>query len=44
LAQTEGRTEIIVDDVNEINSLFLDAKSSSKILQEQAHKYIGSVV
>lgn len=40
LAQTFGRTEITKQDIEEINSLFYDAKGSAKILQEQANKYI----
>ncbi|KAL4488944.1 hypothetical protein ABPG72_005731 [Tetrahymena utriculariae] len=40
LAQTEGRTEITKDDIEVINKLFLDAKSSAKLLNEQADKYI----
>eukprot|EP00825_Cyclidium_porcatum_P034188 TRINITY_DN3602_c0_g1_i2.p1 TRINITY_DN3602_c0_g1~~TRINITY_DN3602_c0_g1_i2.p1 ORF type:complete len:429 (+),score=51.99 TRINITY_DN3602_c0_g1_i2:383-1669(+) len=41
LAQTQGRSEITKEDVQEINSLFLDAKSSAKLLQQQASKYIN---
>jgi len=32
LAQTNGKTEINKDDINEINGIFYDAKSSAKIL------------
>ncbi|EAR97144.2 holliday junction ATP-dependent DNA helicase RuvB (macronuclear) [Tetrahymena thermophila SB210] len=41
LAQTEGRTEITKEDIEVINKLFLDAKSSAKLLNEQAEKYIS---
>ncbi len=34
MAETQGRSEIQVDDVEEINSLFFDAKASAKKLQE----------
>jgi len=41
LAETLGKTKISSDEVNEIASLFLDAKTSAKILSEQADKYIS---
>merc|ERR1711934_767892 len=41
LAETLGKTKISKDEVDEISSLFLDGKTSSKILQEQADKYIS---
>jgi len=34
MAETQGRSEIEVDDVEEINTLFFDAKASAKKLQE----------
>ncbi|KRX01084.1 P-loop containing nucleoside triphosphate hydrolase [Pseudocohnilembus persalinus] len=40
LSQTQGREEISKDDIEEIHSLFLDAKRSAKQLQEQADSYI----
>lgn len=41
LAQTLGKLKISVDEVNEINSLFFDAKTSAKLLHAQAEKYIS---
>lgn len=41
LAETLGKPKITKDEVEEIHSLFLDAKTSAKILQEQADKYIS---
>lgn len=41
LAETEGKTKITKDEIDEINSLFYDAKSSAKILQEHADKFIS---
>lgn len=40
LAQTLGKLKITKDEVEEINGLFFDGKTSAKILQEQADKYI----
>lgn len=40
MAKTNGREEIVRGDLEEINGLFLDAKASAKLLQEQADKYI----
>jgi RuvB-like protein 1 (pontin 52) len=41
LAQTLGKLKISIDEVNEINSLFFDAKTSAKLLMSQAEKYIS---
>jgi len=41
LAETLGKTKITKDEVDEINSLFLDGKTSAKLLMEQADKYIS---
>mmetsp|Transcript_42997 Transcript_42997/g.80700 ORF Transcript_42997/g.80700 Transcript_42997/m.80700 type:complete len:452 (+) Transcript_42997:115-1470(+) len=41
LATTSGREEISRDDIEEIDQLFFDAKSSAKILADQADKYIS---
>lgn len=41
LAQTLGKLKISIDEVNEINSLFFDAKTSAKLLHAQAEKYIS---
>lgn len=40
LAQTLGKLKITKDEVEEINGLFFDGKTSARILQEQADKYI----
>jgi len=41
LAKTSGRDTITRQDIEEIDSLFFDAKSSAKLLAEQADKYIS---
>jgi len=41
LAGTAGRETISREDIEEIDSLFFDAKSSAKLLAEQADKYIS---
>jgi RuvB-like protein 1 (pontin 52) len=41
LAQTLGKLKISIDEINEINSLFFDAKTSAKLLHAQAEKYIS---
>ena len=41
LAEIDGRDKITKDDIDEVNTLFFDAKSSAKILQEQADKFIS---
>mmetsp|Transcript_60529 Transcript_60529/g.144230 ORF Transcript_60529/g.144230 Transcript_60529/m.144230 type:complete len:456 (-) Transcript_60529:71-1438(-) len=41
LAKTNGREAIVREDIEEIDSLFFDAKSSAKLLAEQADKYIS---
>mmetsp|Transcript_52747 Transcript_52747/g.136213 ORF Transcript_52747/g.136213 Transcript_52747/m.136213 type:complete len:246 (+) Transcript_52747:3-740(+) len=41
LAHTSGRESITREDIEEIDSLFYDAKSSAKLLAEQADKYIS---
>ena len=40
LAKINGREAITREDVEEINELFYDAKSSAKLLAEQADKYM----
>ena len=40
-AQTLGREQIEKEDVENVNSLFLDSKASAKILQENADKFIS---
>jgi len=39
-AQTQGRTEITEDDVEEIADLFYDAKASAKLLLEQDENFM----
>jgi len=41
LARTNGREAITREDIEEIDSLFYDAKSSAKLLAENADKYIS---
>merc|ERR1712232_243719 len=41
MARTAGRDTITREDIEEIDSLFYDAKSSAKLLAEQADKYIS---
>jgi len=41
MARTAGRETITKDDIEEIDSLFYDAKSSAKILSDNADKYIS---
>lgn len=40
LADTNGRTSITGEDIEETSNLFMDAKSSARILQEQADKFL----
>ena len=39
-AKVNGRTSIKKEDIDEVGSLFLDAKSSAKILTQQASKFM----
>jgi len=39
-AKINGRTSITVEDVKEVGGLFLDAKSSAKILTENKDRYM----
>merc|ERR1712151_1200813 len=41
LAKTSGREAITREDVEETDAVFFDAKSSAKLLAEQADKYIS---
>uniref|UniRef100_A0A7S3IRG3 RuvB-like helicase n=1 Tax=Strombidium inclinatum TaxID=197538 RepID=A0A7S3IRG3_9SPIT len=41
LAETMGKTKISKEEIDEISSLFYDGKTSAKVLQEQADKYIS---
>merc|ERR1712146_209783 len=41
MARTAGREQITREDIEEIDSLFYDAKSSAKILSDNADKYIS---
>lgn len=40
LAQTNGRSKIAADDVKEANALFLDAKTSARMLAEFHDRYL----
>lgn len=40
LAQTNGKTSITKDDIEEIFTLFWDVKSSTKLLKEKSDKYL----
>jgi len=40
-AKINGRTVIGQEDISEINGLFLDAKSSAKILSDQKEKFMN---
>ena len=40
LAKINGKDMIGIDEISEINELFFDSKSSSKILKEQEDKYL----
>ena len=39
-ARVNGRSNITKDDIQEVGNLFLDAKSSAKILTENKDKYM----
>ena len=41
LAESQGKNTVFKVDIEEISNLFFDAKTSSKILTEQASKYIS---
>ncbi|EGG14966.1 AAA ATPase domain-containing protein [Cavenderia fasciculata] len=40
LSKTNGRTSITKDDIEEVSSLFNDAKTSAKLLEENKSKYL----
>ena len=40
LAKTLGMDEISVDDIESVSELFMDAKSSARILHEHEDKYL----
>ena len=40
LARINGKEEVGVDEVDEVNDLFLDAKTSARKLLEQDDKYM----
>ncbi|EFA78912.1 AAA ATPase domain-containing protein [Heterostelium album PN500] len=40
LSRTNGRPSITKDDIEEVNSLFSDAKTSAKLLEENKSKYL----
>lgn len=41
LSKVNGREDITNDEIDEVNELFFDAKSSAKILAEQSDKYMS---
>ena len=41
MADTLGKTKISKDEIDEISGLFFDGKTSARLLQEQADKYIS---
>jgi RuvB-like protein 1 (pontin 52) len=41
LADSQGKSTVSKADIDEISTLFFDAKTSSKLLTEQASKYIS---
>lgn len=41
LAETLGKSKISKDEIDEISTIFLDGKTSARILHEQAEKYIS---
>src|SRR5690606_34927528 len=41
LARSRGRSQVVKDDVQEVHSLFLDAKKSAMLLARNADKYIS---
>jgi RuvB-like protein 1 (pontin 52) len=41
LSESQGKSKVTKSDILEIYSLFFDAKSSAKLLREQASKYIS---
>jgi RuvB-like protein 1 (pontin 52) len=40
VAQTDGRTEVTVDDVSELTDMFIDAKQSAQMLVEHGEGYL----
>ena len=40
LAKTNGRENIIKEDIEELNEIFRDAKYTAKLLAEQQNKYV----
>jgi len=41
VAKTNGREKVALADLQECEDLFLDAKASARMLQEQADKYLA---
>ncbi|MQM06489.1 hypothetical protein Taro_039316 [Colocasia esculenta] len=41
VAKTNGRDKICKADIEEVAALYLDAKSSARLLQEQQERYIA---
>ena len=40
LAKTLGMDEISVDDIDSVSELFMDAKSSARVLHDQEDEYL----
>jgi len=40
LSEINGKDEVNEEDIDEVNELFFDAKSSAKLLKEQAEGYV----
>jgi RuvB-like protein 1 (pontin 52) len=40
LAKINGKEKISKEEIEEVNDLFFDAKSSAKLLQEEEDKYL----
>jgi RuvB-like protein 1 (pontin 52) len=40
LAKINGKDKITKDEIDEVNDLFYDAKSSAKLLQQDEDKYL----
>lgn len=40
VAESEGHSEVTASDIDQVDSLFFDAKTSAKRLLADAHKYV----
>ena len=41
VAKTNGRDDVAISDIEQVNALFHDAKDSARLLAEQADRYIS---